>query len=67
MDRSHATFCMRQGALKLAIPTAVFDDLVHQAKKQSFEEHSHDRSRVEPLVWNHICEQKLQDADLYLN
>ncbi len=60
MDRSHTIVRMRHGALKMAIPTEVFEDLIYQAEQQASNEPvSSDKLqlRVESLLWNYICEQ----------
>jgi len=75
MDHPHTLIRMRDGDLELAVPTKTFNNLIRQAENQvtldvdicgqiSSSQH---QTRVDELVWNHICEQRLQDAELHMN
>jgi hypothetical protein len=67
MDRSHTMVSMRDGGLRLAVPTEEYAKMVHQAEQEVlFEEqmcgpmsylqrHSRIEVLVEFAVWKHIC------------
>jgi hypothetical protein len=67
MDRSHTMISMRDGALRLAVPTAEYAKMLHQAEQElEYEEsmckpmpyserHSRINALVELAMWKHIC------------